>query len=776
MIETDGIEQFEAIQQGEKNLVDFWIDAIDGEGAAKELSSSQRKYRVIEIFESPADLEKLRQQTIAEAGKTSEQIKRIQTAYQRLIAESELDQASQELLQKYQDNQLFFQVVTGGAKNATSVTNLQASAQRLLMELAQEQTTILQQGRTKLFEPLKTAESANDSLTESRVQALATILANKIGTALPEEVEQISGRVKVINGAKITINPDKPNATYLLDSEKGIYSYFKSFLGFDSQIMTIDNERQLEWVKGINATGAAKEEHFEKAITAGDKVPELAKTKLQNIDRNMLAPFRILLTSTKDEGAKLFSLWQALKTEVKRLSAVPDYLVQQRKAADAMIPDCLSSHREGTWKLEMLNEEATELITYMEDFERKLFVLPNQDISAPWLELVEAAQGHFEEAQVGKALDQGLKQRRTVQRALAAKPAAEIQQVLESKGLTPAEKDLVARYADNPHLRNLLVQPAGKYGDDIQSLVATEQLNRNMFAAASAVFRENITPETVENMPEFADAYLHTLGFDPTKLKVKQKYQLLAKVPAEELELASHTVQKYWEENFLTPVISDVIQNKVRVLDPGFNTSQMVQQLDRVSVQLDGQHRTLREIAGSIDHFIDVYQESSAAIYSELGEIATTLDGIHADTSNMRNNIKAGLYHSIQSTKDPVLRGQMQELLDDADRMQLSDFVRTLQRKQDQKGGKFKKFCGLFADTWLGKGLLVAGGWAVDSFAPGLGTFLGAHGMGKIGHFVSDKLGHAVNTAIQCSDPKVGFLSSLVTKGHMGDAGWGAKS
>lgn len=966
MIETDGVEQFEAMQHGDKNLLDFWIDSIDGEGVSKDFSAAQKKRRLVEILDSPDDLARLRQQTLEEVGKTSEQIKRTQSAYQNLIEESELDQASQELLQRYQDNQLFFQVVTSGAKNKTSVSNLEVSTKKLLEELAQEQTIALQQGRTNLFQPLRdmhylSADAGNDNMAQSRAQALASILGSKIKLATPKEVEQIGGNIKLmqeaerviptVNGRRISSDVEarweewggslgsSESADYIyngLISDLNRNYYYEQLEGNAPYQELCKNKKiALEaWRERRNTIRLAggvpsyrdKDALWEEAESIENEKVEFRKQTLGTKILELRDKFHDLMKpSGFQEGIapsdeEILSTWQTLRAEIKKLpkqSAQLDkqmddfekkfFLIaqdvpikpvdnagavgnidlkglwpeledgiesarkhyksrhfatrtgknrlsrkiddaerklngakrtsQDTSAQDNVLEKARERYQEylrrgtlaeGLPELvvefkTLLNDNNANLLppwerlktqvatmlqngygqhTYhletdslyqkMEAFERIMIQkkeVPKPqpiDIVPQWLQLIDTAQRHFEGVQVGEALDKGMNQRRTAQRALALKPAAEIQQALEAKTLTPVQKDLVARYADNPHLKNLLAQPAGKYNDDISSLVATEQLNLNIFDSASAAFRNNLSQETVNQMPEFADSYIRTLGFDSTRLSAEEKYQLLAKVPSEELKLVSHAVRNHFEENFLTPTMSDVIQNKVRALDPGYNTSLTVQRLDQVSVQLDGQQRTLNEISGSIDHFIDVYQETSARMIGVLEDgfgdlsgrldgMARTLDGIHADTSNIRNNIKVGLYRSIQSTKDKALRTEMQGLLDDAGRMELSAFIRSVETRHNQSEGRVKKFYGLFANSWLSKGLLIAGGTAVDMFAPGLGTLLTAHGMNKIGHLVSDNLGHAVNTAIQCSDPKVGFFTSLLTGTRMGDTGWTPK-
>lgn len=687
MIESDGIEQFEAIQQGDKNLVDFWLDTIDGEGAAKDFSAAQKKRRLIEILESSEDLDKLRQQTIAEAGRTSEQIKRAQSACQNLIAESELDQASQELLQTYQDSQLFFQVAIGGAKNATSVANLEASTQRLLAELAQEQTTMLKEGRTKVFNPLRdlhylTSDPGNDNTVQSGANDLATILRDKIKTATPAEIVQIK--------QGIHIEPKVPELT--LDLEK-------------LKVLWADLEANINGYDGLCAWSCVKEapQRYQNAIDrAYAKLRELGRHasdgERSTCEHNIDVANENWIKHSKYEKVPLKET-----TEFNRLLAEnnPDIATHWETFRQFIMSKLDAKRQSSGYFSSSAKEEESKLTQQLNAFGKAFELIPKREdlkiqalaIVPQWLKLVDVAQGHFEGVQVAEVLDRGLKHRRTVQKALAQKPPVEIQQALEAKTLTPVQKDLVARYAGNPHLRNLLAQPAGKYGEDISNLAALEQLNWSWFDSMSEQFRTHLSLDTVNKAPKITDIYVHALGVDPTRLGPEQKYQLLSRVPSEELELASHAVRKYVEERVLVPAMSDAIQNKVRVLDPGHNTAQMVHQLDNISVQLDGQQHTLTEIAGNIDHFIDVYKETSARmigvmrkgfgdISSRLGGIARSLEGIHADTSSVRNNIKATLFQSIKNTRNRIYREELQGLLDDADKQELSEFMDTVNRRQ----------------------------------------------------------------------------------------------
>ena len=133
--------------------------------------------------------------------------------------------------------------------------------------------------------------------------------------------------------------------------------------------------------------------------------------------------------------------------------------------------------------------------------------------------------------------------------------------------------------------------------------------------------------------------------------------------------------------------------------------------------------------------------------------MAKTMEDIHVDTSNIKTNVKAMLFHSIQSTSDPVLKKEMGELLQDADRMELSQFLQTVEYKQKlyEQDHKIQKVCGMLKQV-AGPALLIGGAMAAGPFAPALVPFLAAHGAPMFSSLISSgTISHALNTAIQCS-------------------------
>lgn len=146
--------------------------------------------------------------------------------------------------------------------------------------------------------------------------------------------------------------------------------------------------------------------------------------------------------------------------------------------------------------------------------------------------------------------------------------------------------------------------------------------------------------------------------------------------------------------------------------------------------------------------------------------MAKTMEDIHLDTSNIRNNVKAMLFHSIQSTKDPVLKKEMGELLQDADKMELSQFLTKIENSRNP-------ICEFLKKAAV-PALLIGGALAAGPFAPAIFGVLTAHGVSagvaKAGITIA---GHAINTAIQCSGRRGGFWGSLLTGGGYGDRGYG---
>lgn len=399
----------------------------------------------------------------------------------------------------------------------------------------------------------------------------------------------------------------------------------------------------------------------------------------------------------------------------------------------------------------------------------------SRETESAWKQLLTEAQQYFESSQAKKTTDISLEQIYTIQRALEKDLPSEIRTALEDKTLNNAQKTFIAKYKDDNNLINLLKKPAVNRREDIENLIASEQLNNNVFDALSNEFRKNISPETIKAMPEMSDTYIKLLGREPSNMTNTDKYYFLSEIPNEELELVSKNIKKYWSENYLSKYMNDNILEKVRAVDAGYQSAQISKKLDNISIQLDGQQHTLLDISNNIDHFIDVYKVNSAETNANLSQMAKTMEDIHVDTSNIKTNVKAMLFHSIQSTSDPVLKKEMGELLQDADRMELSQFLQTVEYKQKlyEQDHKIQKVCGMLKQV-AGPALLIGGAMAAGPFAPALVPFLAAHGAPMFSSLISSgTISHALNTAIQCSGAKVGFMASLISGGRYGDIGYG---
>lgn len=604
IINEEGITQFEQAQKGNKSLVDFWIDTIEGSGSAKEYSPAQKKRRLLEIANSDEDLTKIYKATLEENDEISIQVRNTQKAYKNLIEDTELDKNSKELLNEYFNSQLFLEIVTGKAKDRKSITSLEVTAQSIIKNLQNEKDITIQAARNNIFEPLKDfgyiSQNSESGEIQGKVQVVLSILKDKINNSLTAEAEKTKRALTAFNNS-------------------------------------------------INSA---------------------------------------------------------------------------------------SGETESTWK-----------------------------------QLLTEAQQYFESSQSKRITDINLEQIYIVQRTLEKDLPSEIRTALEDKILNNAQKLFIARYKDDNNLINLLKKPAVNRREDIENLITSEQLNNNVFEALSSEFRKNISPETIKSMPEMADTYIKLLGKESGNMTNTDKYYFLSEISDEELELVSKNVKNHWSENYLSKYMSDSILEKVRAVDSGYQSAQMSKKLDTITVQLDGQQHTLLDISQNIDHFIDVYKVNSAETNTHLSQMAKTMEDIHVDTSNIKTNVKAMLFHSIQSTSDPVLKKEMGELLQDADRMELSQFLQTVEYKQKlyEQDHKMQKVCGLLKQA-VGPALLIGGAFAAGPFAPAVFGLLTAHGVSAgVAHAGITIAGHAINTAIQCSGTKMGFIGSLLTRGGFGD-------
>lgn len=713
-VNDTGIAQFESEEIQGKSLIDFWIEIIDGENSTKGFSVGLKKRRLVEIINSDEDLNKIYSRTIEEAAKGSEQIKRTQEAIKNLIEDSALDTPAQALLETYQNSQLFFQIVNQGNKNKNSIAGLEISAKRILDDLAEAKRAIIQHARVYLFEPLKDVglmTRKDDLLLKTNNKLLVTIIADKKLQHSPEENKELNEAI----GKILLVNDNYSSRVQ------------ESLLAVKQSIskITVWDGRDLK-----------------------NKYSLLQVFRRFDIEQGLSKIEKLLVDADNNNYKCLFDAWGNLK-EIISNSLDPKSLPNEIKAFDTIL---------------------TEV------YERRSMY---HGIVVQALQgIVDIAQEHFESIQINRALDDIIKKRINVQEVLNQNPAIKIQQALESPHLDYEQKEFIARYKDDENISNLLKLPNIRIQEDVNSLLSIEQTNETVFDLISSTFRNNLSAETVSQLSEFADAYLKVLGFDFTKYNLQEKYELLSKVPLEELEMASVDVKSEWSKKYLSKAISDTALEKLRSLDVNINTAKMVDQLgkinlklDNVIVQLQEQNYTLRQIATSIDHFISIYKQVSSAIYTRLGDMALSLESIHVDTSNIRTNIRAMLFQSIQSTKDPVLRNEMQSLLQDVDRMQLSEFIRTVEAKRQKyrDDHKMDVFCGFLMEKVVKPTLLAGSIVGISTFAPHAAPFLMAHGLSTISHSItSGTLQRALYTSVQCSGARVGFLATEFSGGRFG--------
>jgi len=607
LLSEDELQQIESIKLGDKSIVNFWIDTIDGENSTLEHSERWKSSRLREIIGLPENIEKIYSATVNKSEQLSKEIKKAKEAYFNLINASDLDNIEKDLLKEYHNNQLFSLIVTGNAKDKELISNLESSTQSIIRELKFEKEKIIKDTADELFNPLKDGNyiSKNDGTPEldNKIQLIMAILKEKIKLA--------------------------PKA--------------------ESEITTLG----------------------------------------------------------------LLELGESLS-----------------KADDS-----------------------TLLV---------------------WNKLVVQAKEYFENHQINRVVDTNIEQIYTVQKTLKKKLLPEVKAALLDKKLTPTQKEFITRHKDDNNLINLLKKDAVKRDEDIDGLIATEQLNHSVFDTWSYQFRKNISPETTKSMPEMSDLYIKLLGIAPNNLSNIDKYDILSKIPDEELEVLGDHVNTYWTKNFLAKTMSNSILEKVRNVDAGYQSAQMSQQLGNISVQIAGQQKTLSEISENFEHFYKLYEANSGTNNYLLMKMANRLDDIHADTSNIRTNIKVMLTKSIASTDDEILRKELVELLQDADEMSISKFINTVSEKQKiyKDEHRSDRALAFVMQNIIKPTVMVAGAAAAIHFAPALlvhGGIAALHGSGAIGGFLASAVKPMVMSAMISMNPKVGMpLSMFARYGNIG--------
>lgn len=155
LIKDDGYKRLENIKIGNKNIIDLWIDTIDGDNEASGYTARQKKARLEEIFENSTNIDKIVKAIIIGTSKENNNINEVQKIYTKLIEDSEIPAPQKNLLQEYSNSRIFYSVITGKWIDKTSKAKLEKDITETVGNLINERRDIEQNSRKNIFNQVK---------------------------------------------------------------------------------------------------------------------------------------------------------------------------------------------------------------------------------------------------------------------------------------------------------------------------------------------------------------------------------------------------------------------------------------------------------------------------------------------------------------------------------------------------------------------------------------------------------------------------------------------
>lgn len=260
-VEQNGLVNLKFMNIGSQNIVDFWIDTIDGEDISSHYSENQKQQRIQDILKDKAQNPLLVNSVEEYLNNLKSKLDFAKNTFDTLIDEDELNNITHtKILNEYKESSLFYDLsntLQNELKGIKTPFGFQFKIKdEIIPEVDQERIEIIRNARENIFAPIKNMKDIasnpdNEKITES-VDFLFGLYADEIKKA-PNSRESMIIKEKISRLYQdIAMNSDDVEKEWkgIVDNAQSLYEtnvvkdYLKNSI---YQLNNIKNDTRHNW-------------------------------------------------------------------------------------------------------------------------------------------------------------------------------------------------------------------------------------------------------------------------------------------------------------------------------------------------------------------------------------------------------------------------------------------------------------------------------------------------------------------------------------------------
>lgn len=194
LLKNDGYEKLKTTVIGHKNIIDLWIDSVEGEGASQKYTQRLKQNRILSLINDPNNTDKIVNTTLEQACNHKESIKTAKNAYSNIIEnEAELEESHKKLLKEYENSKLFFYVVTNKA-NPSDLAEIEVNTINTTKDIVRQKKEIEGKTRKNIFEPVRDLrniyKNQDNPEMQEKIDFVFNMLQDKINSSSKPEANK----------------------------------------------------------------------------------------------------------------------------------------------------------------------------------------------------------------------------------------------------------------------------------------------------------------------------------------------------------------------------------------------------------------------------------------------------------------------------------------------------------------------------------------------------------------------------------------------------------